>query len=142
MRIQSLLTLGLLLATWAAAEDAAPVSNVSMWIWSDKYVYQPGQNLTLRWTVKTNGDSSPYTVFVYRQNNQTGKKTYLPGGGEDPTDINGTTLTQGFQGAPLSDTTKAVLIGDGGQFPALALPNELGMHTQSSSFATALARAY
>src|SRR5215831_6517232 len=99
MRVQLLLALTLIGAAGAVAQDLAPRgapgavpaaagpsaaiingprTKVSMWIWSDKYVYQAGQNLTLKWTVKTNGDLYPYTVFVYRQNNQTGKKTYFP----------------------------------------------------------------
>jgi hypothetical protein len=66
---------------------------------------------------------------VYRQNNQTGRKSYFPGGGEDATDINGNTVTAGLQPMRLSDVSKAVLIGAGGRFPALTIPNELGMHT-------------
>src|SRR5215813_4212369 len=97
MRMQSLLLLSMLSAAHLVAQDSVPVSQVSMWIWSDKYVYQASQKLTLKWTVKTNGDGYPYTVFVFRQNNQTGKKTYFPGGSESPTDINGNTATQGFQ---------------------------------------------
>src|SRR5882757_2686187 len=101
MRVQSFLILGLLAAVAGSAQELTPVSKaaaerfaaagtehsasvyngprakISMWIWSDKYVYQAGQALTLKWTVKTNGDLYPYTVFAYRQNNQTGKKTYL-----------------------------------------------------------------
>src|SRR5262249_45198263 len=149
MRVQTLLMLGLLGAACAGAQELTPVREasaalaaqssaaiyngprpkISMWIWSDKYVYQAGQNLTLRWTVKTNGDLYPYTVFVYRQNNQTGKKTYFPGGSESPTDLNGNTAAQGFQPVQLADAAKAVLIGSGGKFPALSMPNELGMHT-------------
>src|SRR5262249_38418540 len=153
MRVQSLLFLSLLGVAAAGAQELhavrgtsverlaaaaapatssvynGPASKVSLWIWSDKYVYQPGQNLTLRWTVKTNGDLYPYTVFVFRQNNQTGKKTFFPGGSESPTDINGNTLEQGFQPVQLTDATKTVLIGAGGKFPALSIPNELGMHT-------------
>ena len=112
-----------------AAVYNGPRTKLSMWIWSDKYTYQAGQSLTLKWTVKTNGDLYPYTVFVYRQNNQTGKKTYFPGGGEDPTDINGNTMAQGFQPVQMADASKAVLIGSGGKFPALSIPNEPGMHT-------------
>ena len=150
MRVQTLLMLGLLGAACAGAQELTPVREaaaarlaaqssaaiyngprpkISMWIWSDKYVYQAGQNLTLRWTVKTNGDLYPYTVFVYRQNNQTGKKTYFPGGSESPTDMNGNTAAQGFQPVQMTDATKAVLIGSGGKFPALSMPNEPGMHT-------------
>src|SRR5262249_36671670 len=113
----------------SAAIYNGPRPKLSMWIWSDKYTYQPGQSLTLKWTVKSNGDLYPYTVFVYRQNNQTGKKTFFPGGGEDPTDINGNTAAQGFQPIQIAEATKAILIGSGGKFPALTIPNELGMHT-------------
>lgn len=102
MRIPSLLTLGLLGVACASAQHLAPVSKTAaanlaggqpaaaiyngprsqaaLWIWSDKYVYQAGHSLTLKWTVKPNGDLYPYTIFVYRQNNQTGTKTYFPGG--------------------------------------------------------------
>jgi hypothetical protein len=106
-------------------------SKVAMWIWSDKYVYQPGQRLTLRWTVKTNGDLYPYTVVAFRQNNQNGKKYYLPAGDESPTDIFRNSPEQGFQPARLVDTAKGVLIGDGGLFSADAglIPEEYGMHT-------------
>ena len=106
-----------------------PRSKASMWIWSDKYTYEAGQELTLRWTVKTNGDLYPYTVFAYSQNNQTGKKTYFGSGSEAPTDINGGTLSSGFQPVQLTDVTKAVLIGAGGKFPVLTIPSEFGMHT-------------
>lgn len=112
----------------AAAIYNGPRTKISMWIWSDKYTYQAGQNLTLKWTVKTNGDLYPYTVFVYRQNNQTGVKTYLPGG-DTAQDIGGKSAADGFQPTPLTDATKATLLGDGGRFPAIAMPNEPGMHT-------------
>ena len=83
---------GLLLAGAAFTQDApakvsaqreaavynGPRTLTSMWIWSDQYTYQPGESLTLRWTVKTNGDLYPYIVFVFRQNNQTGAKTIDP----------------------------------------------------------------
>ncbi len=151
MRVNLSLAIGLCASVCVTAQEFRPVSlatarsfsesqpgasitngfrtKLSMWIWSDKYTYQAGQSLTLRWTVKTNGDLYPYTVFVYRQNNQTGRKTFLPGGGEAPTDINGGTLETGFQPVQLTETTKAVLVGDGGKFPAITVPNELGMHT-------------
>ncbi|HUQ92875.1 MAG TPA: hypothetical protein VM120_14435 [Bryobacteraceae bacterium] len=105
------------------------MSKVSMWIWSDKYVYQPGQTLTLKWTIKANGDEYPYTVFAYRQNNQTGKKTYLPGGTSAPTDIGGKTPADGFQPGQLTDAANAVVIGAGGRLAELTIPAELGMHT-------------
>jgi hypothetical protein len=146
MRVPSLIVLGALAAAGAAAQNFAglgllgpespattvyngPRAKVSMWIWSDKYTYSPGQALTLKWTVKTNNDLYPYTVLVYRQNNQTGAKSYFPGGGSDPVDINGNTLAQGFQPVQLTDATKAVLIGSGGRFPAMVIPGEVGMHT-------------
>ncbi|HTM49970.1 MAG TPA: hypothetical protein VL285_14860 [Bryobacteraceae bacterium] len=135
MRVSLFLTLGGLAAACLAApggKTAAIIDGtrpqVSMWIWSDKYVYQAGQSLTLRWTVKTHGDEYPYTVFVYRQNNQTGRKWYFPGG-EEPTDMSGGTLAAGFQPAPLTSLTGSVLIGAGGKFPALTIPPEPGMHT-------------
>lgn len=119
--------------TEAAAREAAvyngPRTRVAMWVWSDKYTYQAGQKLTLKWTVKTNGDLYPYTMFVYRQNNQTGVKTYLPAGDATPTDADGNGLTAGFRPTPLADVTKATLIGDGGKFAAATIPDEPGMHT-------------
>ena len=152
MKIASLILLGTIGAALAPAQDLlrlastettaaartvapnatvynGPRSKVSLYIWSDKYVYQPGQALTLRWTVKTNGDLYPYTVMVYRQNNQTGVKTFLPGNTTDTTDFNGSTVAQGFQPAQITDAAKAVLIGAGGKFPAITMPSEFGMHT-------------
>ena len=139
MRVQSLVMLAVLAAACtAAAQDGVlgpvsettaeyqagaattvlngPRSKVSMWIWSDKYTYQPGQSLTLKWTVKTNGDLYPYTVFVYLQNNQTGAKSYFPEGGDAPVDINGNTQSQGFQPVQLADATKATLISMNSSF--------------------------
>jgi hypothetical protein len=101
-----------------------------MYIWSDKYTYREGQPVTLRWTVKTHGDLYPYTVFVYRQNNQTGAKTFFPGGGSEPVDINGKTEAEGFQPVQMADVTKGVLIGADGRFPAFTVPSgQFGMHT-------------
>lgn len=116
-------------ANKAAAAYNGPRSRVSMFIWSDKYTYEAGQSLTLRWTVNTNGDLYPYTIFAYRQNNQTGVKTYLPGGTTAVTDAAGNTAAQGFAATALTNATKAVVIGGGGLFPAATIPNELGMHT-------------
>jgi hypothetical protein len=109
----------------------AQSSRVNMYIWSDKYVYQAGEPLTLRWTVQNNGDLYPYTIVAFRQNNQNGRRFFLPGGGEAPTDITGRTLAQGFQPVQLANASKAVLVGNGGAVvntPA-TIPNELGMHT-------------
>jgi len=112
-----------------AASYRSPEQAIAMYIWSDKYVYHAGDSMTVRWTVKTNNDRYPYTVVAYRQNNQTGKKFYFPGGTEDVVDKNGSTLAQGFQPAPLQDVSKGTLIGAGGVFPTVSIPNELGMHT-------------
>ncbi len=111
--------------------SSRPESNAAMWIWADKNVYQPGDPLTLRWTVKTNNEMYPYTIVAYRQNNQTGVKTYLPGGSTTPTDIFGNTAAQGFRITRLSDATKQVLVGAGGTISPspLGLPDEKGMHT-------------
>jgi hypothetical protein len=97
-------------------------TTAAMWVWTDKYVYQPGQTLTVRWTVKPHNDFFPYTLVAYRQNNQTGVKTYLPGGGAEAADILGNTLAQGFAINRLQPVEKAVLA-------AVTVPSELGMHT-------------
>ena len=154
MHLRSLATLAVLTATlcsaaFAAAEKgAAPKfasvspsdaakelsgyeqleTSAAMWIWSDKYVYSPGESLTLRWTIKPNGDLIPYTIVAYRVNNQTGEKTFFPGGSE-ATDIFGRTVEEGFDIVRLPEAEKAILAGSGGMFPAATIPNELGMHT-------------
>jgi hypothetical protein len=78
--------------------------------------------------VKPNDDPYPYTIVAYIQNNQTGVRTYLPGGA-NVTDIFGNTPEQGFRITRLAAATKAVLAGTGGMFPAVTIPEELGMHT-------------
>ncbi|MEO5926700.1 MAG: hypothetical protein ABIR70_23000 [Bryobacteraceae bacterium] len=134
MRILTTLTLGVCLAVSALAQSKVssadreaqiyngPRVATSMYIWSDKYTYTAGQNLSLKWTVKTNNDLYPYTMFVYRQNNQTGVKTYYPAGNTTVTDFTGNTLAQGFQATRLTDKSKATLL-------TAEMPNELGMHT-------------
>lgn len=126
----------------AAAAQAASVnspsaaavehSNVTLYIWADKYVYQPGEALTLKMTVKTN-DPYPYTIVAFRQNNQTGKKTFFGPNqtSETPIDIYGRTSDQGYQPVRVADQTRGVAIGDGGWLnnTALTIPSELGMHT-------------
>lgn len=126
---QSELPMGKATATNTAIAYNGPRSKVSMYIWSDKYVYRAGESLTLRWTVRTNGDLYPYTVFAYRQNNQTGVKTFLPAGTSAVTDAGGNSLSQGFQPTALADATKATVIGAGGLYPAAIVPEEFGMHT-------------
>jgi len=97
----------------AAIGYGSPEQKIAMWIWSDKYVYRAGEQLTLKWTVKTNGDLYPYTTFTYRQNNQTGAKVYLP---------SGTAAVPDAQPAPLQDAAKATLA-------TVSVPDEPGMHT-------------
>jgi hypothetical protein len=120
---------------WDAQREVAALDSfqtpAAMWIWSDKNVYQPGESLMAWWTLKPNNDLYPYTIVAYRQNNQTGVKTYLPGGTSEATDIYGNTVEEGFRIVRLTAANKAVLIGAGGQFPASAgtIPSALGMHT-------------
>lgn len=126
--------LGTALGKYDAERQAAsllPVDpRLSMWIWSDKYVYLQGEQLTLRWTVKPNNDRYPYTVVAYRQNNQNGRKFYVPAGNETPTDIFGNTVDQGFQPTVLAAAEKRVLLGAGGLLGgAVTIPAEFGMHT-------------
>jgi len=135
MRTLSLLAVGLSIvgslfaqtdkfsASRSAEIYAGPTVGTSMYIWSDKYTYTAGQSLQLKWTVKPNNDLYPYTMFVYRQNNQTGVKNYFPGNSPEVTDFGGRTAQQGFQAATLSARNKAVLLS------SVSMPNELGMHT-------------
>ncbi|HWP86023.1 MAG TPA: hypothetical protein VNN17_12580 [Terriglobia bacterium] len=99
-----------------------PQSRLAGWIYTDKYVYQPGEQITLKLTLKPNDDLYPYVVIAYRQNNQTGAKTYLPGNTSTVTDIDGNTREQGFQPRQLSAVTKQTIA-------TITAPNELGMHT-------------
>jgi hypothetical protein len=121
----------------AVSDERAAVaehSNLAMFIWADKYVYQPGEKLTLKWTVK-NTDPYPYTVLVSMQNNQTGKRTYFSPSGTSDTavDIYGRSESAGFQPARVNSVTRETIIGDGGWLSgaALTIPDELGMHTLS-----------
>ncbi len=119
------------LAMASAVDDAAlrQVSSphqletsAAMWVWTDKYVYRPGETVTVRWTLKPFDDPLPYTIVAYRQNNQTGSRTYLPGSSSEPQDISGNSLESGFRMRYLENVEKAVLA----EFPA---PEQLGMHT-------------
>jgi hypothetical protein len=118
------------LAPRVHAQSTTPYSSAALFIWTDKYVYTPGESITLRWTARANGDTTPYTVLIYRQNNQTGVKTFFPGQGAAATDIVGRTPEEGLATFILGDVTKGVVIGAGGWLSAqAAAPNELGMHT-------------
>jgi hypothetical protein len=99
-----------------------PQSRLAGWIWTDKYVYMPGNTITLRITLKPNNDFYPYVVIAYRQNNQTGEKTYLPGNTSALTDINGNTPLVGYQPMQLTEKIKEIVT-------TITAPSELGMHT-------------
>ncbi len=113
----------------AATQYEGPRVKVSSYIWTDKVTYKPGDSLTLKTTVTANGDLYPYTSFLYIQDNQTGIKKYWPALTTTPTDIFGKTAADGFQPTHVADATKQTVIGAGGAFPALTIPNEMGMHT-------------
>jgi hypothetical protein len=120
----------------AAALDIREIG-IAAWIWTDKVWYGIGESATLRWTVKTDGETGPYTMVVYRQNNQTGVKTYFPGDSTMPTDLTGNAVGE-FKAYDLSDTEKGVLLGEGGLAGGAAtMPDEPGMHTFVVEFRTA-----
>ncbi len=134
-RLLSLLTsilgmMTLLPAPSSAQSNSLAYSQSALFVWTDKYVYTPGESITLRWTARANGDAAGYTVVVFRQNNQTGAKTYYPGNNATVTDISGRTPSQGFTVFYLGDVTKNVVIGDGGWLAGnVTAPSEFGMHT-------------
>lgn len=105
-------------------------TSASMWIWADKILYEPGQPLTVRITLKANGDPMPYTIVAYRLNNQTGLRIFLPSGSVQPSDIFGNGVDN-FQAVRLGNLTKQVVVGTGGLLlqQALPVPEEYGMHT-------------
>jgi hypothetical protein len=96
---------------------------VSMFIWSDKYAYKPGETMTIKGTFRPNGDTTGYTAVAFRQNNQTGKRFYYPANSETPTDIFGKTVEQGFDAVPVQAAEKATLAS------GITIPEEYGMHT-------------
>jgi hypothetical protein len=97
-------------------------STAAMWLWADKQVYRPGEQLTVRWTVKPNNDLYPYTIVAYRQNNQNGAKFYLPANNNTATDFFGNTPAQGFRIVRIPEATKATVA-------TVTVPEEFGMHT-------------
>jgi hypothetical protein len=117
-RLLCLCTSALAFAGTESAEKAAigygsPEQKISMYIWSDKYIYRAGDRLTVKWTVKTNGDLYPYSLYAYRQNNQTGQKTYIPSNSATAPEVTP---------AALRDAAKAELA-------SATVPDEPGMHT-------------
>ena len=113
----------------AAALDIRE-TGIAAWIWTDKIWYGFGEQATLRWTVVTDGETGPFTIVAYRQNNQTGVKTYMPGNSVDVTDILGKKAGE-FQAFEIADTEKGVLLGEGGLVGSETgvMPDEPGMHT-------------
>jgi hypothetical protein len=111
--------------------DYQYVSQASMWIWTNRIVYQAGESVVLRGTLKTNGDLYPYTTVAYRVNNQTGVRVFLPAGGGEATDLFGNTYDQGFSIRTLPEWSKQILLGEGGLVGGTAarVPDEPGMHT-------------
>ncbi len=109
-------------------------TSAAMWVWTDKVVYQPGEPLTVRWTVKANNDFYPYTIVAFRQNNQTGQRFFLPGvqnSPQTPSDIFGNTIEAGFRITRIPEANKQIIVGAGGTLVSstVAIPEEFGMHT-------------
>jgi len=119
------------IATWLHAQEPLTQSSASVYIWADKYHYRPGDSLSLRWSVKANGDSNQYSLVAYRQNNQTGQRFYLPAGTEEVTDIFGNAPGSfRVQSAVDTEATRQVLLGEGGLLGgAVTIPEQYGMHT-------------
>jgi len=120
-----------LVLSLGAVLNAQPLaqSNASVYLWADKYVYTPGEPLTVRWTIQ-GGDDAQYTIFAYRQNNQNGQRFFLPRGTAEVTDIFGNTENFRKQSIPEAGATKQVVLGEGGLLgPAVTVPEEYGMHT-------------
>lgn len=116
----------LALPVWAQTGPA-------MWIWADKNVYRPGEQITVRATLDPEGDETEYTLFAYRQNNQTGERSFLPGGSMEPTDLSGSAAAQGFRAARLEARSKSILA-------TVAAPGQPGMHTLALQVRDASAR--
>jgi hypothetical protein len=123
MKAIQVISVGLCLAAgYIARAEEINDSQVAMYIWSDKYVYQAGETITLRYTLKPNGDTYPYSMVLLRQNNQTGAKVYLPKNSEEISDFFGNPA-ENFKAAPVEAAEKKILVEN------LPVPNELGMHT-------------
>lgn len=107
-------------------------SSASAWMWTDKQVYQPGENLKLWWTVNSLDDTNPYTIVAYRINNQTGAKTFVStqGAHSEPRDVFGNTLGN-FAVVRMPNGAAQRLIGPNSLFGEAVgtIPEEFGMHT-------------
>ena len=115
-------------------------SDISLWIWTDKYTYMPGEQMTVRGSYRVNQDAQIYTVFAYIINNQTGVRTYFAGSrtSETASTVFGSSPDRIERGAGLTrldagvtEVTKGMIVGPGGSAlrTAYTIPNELGMHT-------------
>lgn len=136
------LGLSLMLAGFAMTQAPAQAqvrNRGAIWMWTDKYVYQPGEQATVRWSAIANDDHSNYTVFIYLQNNQTGAKTYYPNGTAAVTDYAGRTADQGYFVVNPVSISKLALFGPGGFYPAINVPSALGMHSVVIEFRDATA---
>src|SRR5262245_31965600 len=103
------MTIGVTLLPPVVIAQTLSYSQISAYLWTDKSVYAPGEPITLRWTARANSDPAHYSVVIYRQNNQTGEKTYMSIGGSpsaSPVDIVGRTADQGLAAFTAGDTTK------------------------------------
>ncbi|MCX6597570.1 MAG: hypothetical protein NTV70_14515 [Acidobacteria bacterium] len=123
---------GSILAQTNTADDEPEIrSGVAMWVWTDKYIYSPGEKATIRWTIKNAEDPNQYTLFLLRQDNQDGKRYYLPSAGEAATDIFNKSASDGYQTSTLPNAEKEILVGEGGRVASvpLSLFEDYGMHT-------------
>lgn len=139
VRFAAVLLTALSLAFFSFGRDRTPdrsdllrlqEPDIGMWVWTDKYVYQPGEQLTFKGSIRTHGEAEPYTLVIYRENNQTGVKTFLPANSTQGSDFWQRTDDDGFVQTSIPEVTKGVMLGPGGSLgPAWTVPNELGMHT-------------
>lgn len=119
-------------------ERASSVQNyetgIAAWMWTDKVWYGFTEKITLRYTVKNQGEWYPFTLVAYLQNNQTGAKTYFPQFGAQATDIFGNAAGQ-FQPVLVGDAERSVLLGPNGMLGgALDAPTQPGMYTLAMEF--------
>jgi len=149
MHIAAVLTTAISITTYAGqpglrtagsdlVERAAAIQNyetgIAAWMWTDKVWYGFTEKITLRYSVKNNGEWYPFTLVAYLQNNQTGAKTYFPQFTAQTTDIFGNAPGT-FKPVLVENTERSVLLGENGQLGgALDPPDEPGMHTLVMEF--------
>ncbi|MCX6591147.1 MAG: hypothetical protein NTZ56_06455 [Acidobacteria bacterium] len=73
----------------------------------------------------------PTNTSTLRQDNQDGKRYYLPSAGETATDIFNRSASDGYQTTALPNAEKEILVGEGGRVASVALSlfEDYGMHT-------------